>query len=103
MKLTIKKGAMLGFVIGLVINAVVFAVALSCFSIRLSSQTQPWAWYCSDPAFNIIGYFAFPVNLLTNDLSKAVLLSPVSLLVYTIVGGLIGSFNSAKKSSLNEE
>ncbi len=103
MKPTIKKGAMIGFVIGLVINAVVFGVALSCFSIRLSSQQQPWSWYCSDPAFNIIGYFAFPVNLLTNDLSRAVLLSPISWLVYAIVGGLIGSVNSINRTSLNEE
>jgi len=38
----------------------------------------------------VIGYLAFPINLLTNDLSQAILLAPLSLLLYTILGALLG-------------
>ncbi len=103
MNLTIKKGAIIGFVVGLVVLAGVLVMALSCLSIRLSSLPRPWSWYCSDPTYNIIGYFAFPVNLLTNDLSQAILLAPISLLIYTILGALIGSGFAIFTSSSQDE
>jgi hypothetical protein len=39
----------------------------------------------------LLGYLAFPVNLLTNDLSRALALAPLSLGIYTILGALIGA------------
>jgi hypothetical protein len=66
-------------------------VALHCLSFRISSPPQPWPWYCSDPAYSLIVYLAFPVNLLTNDLSQAVLLAPLALLTYAVLGALIAA------------
>ena len=86
---TAKRGAVLGLVVGLVALAGVFAVTVHCLPFRISSPPPPWPWYCSDPAYGIIGYLAFPVNLLTNDLSQAVLFAPLSLLIYAILGALI--------------
>ena len=86
-----KIGAALGLVAGLVALAGVFAVAVYCLPFGISSPPPPWPWYCSDPAYGLIGYLAFPVNLLTNDLSQAVLFAPLSLLIYVILGALIGS------------
>src|SRR5689334_11935939 len=87
---TAKRGAVLGLVIGLVALAGVFAVAVRCVPFHIASPPPPWPWYCSEPAYSLIGYLAFPVNLLTNDLSQAVLLAPLSLLIYVILGALIG-------------
>lgn len=64
--------------------------AVRCLPFHISFPPQPWPWYCSDPAYRVIGYLAFPVNLLTNDLSQAVLLAPLSLLLYTILGAFLG-------------
>jgi hypothetical protein len=87
---TIRKGAVLGFVVGLAANAGVFAVVVRCLPLNISFPPQPWPWYCSEPAYAIIQYFAFPVNLLTNDLSQAVFYFPLSLLVYAVLGAFIG-------------
>jgi hypothetical protein len=88
---TAARGAVLGLTAGLVALAVVFVVALGCLSFRISSPPQPWPWYCSDPAYSLIGYLAFPVNRLTNDLSQAVLLAPLALLTYAVLGALIAA------------
>ena len=88
---TAKRGAIIGLVIGLVALLGVFVVTVRCLPFRISSPPPPWPWYCSDPAYRLIGYLAFPVNVLTNDLSRAILFAPLSLLIYTILGGLIGS------------
>lgn len=78
-------------VAGLVALMGVLALAVRCLPFRISFPPQPWPWYCSDPAYGLLGYLAFPVNLLTNDLSQAVLFAPLSLLIYAILGALIGS------------
>ena len=91
MRLTAKRGAILGLVVGLVILAGVLVIAVRCLPFRISFPPPPWPWYCSDPAYGLIGYLAFPVNLLTNDLSQAILFAPLSLLIYVIFGALIGS------------
>ncbi len=87
---SIKRGAILGFLVGLVALAGVLMVAVHCLPFRISFPPQPWPWHCSDPAYHVIGYLAFPINLLTNDLSQAILLAPLSLLLYTILGALLG-------------
>lgn len=86
----VKRGALIGLVAGLVALVGVFAVALYCLNFRISFPPQPWPWICSDPAYGIIVYLAFPVNLLTNDLSEALRFAPLSLLIYVIIGALIG-------------
>jgi hypothetical protein len=68
----------------------VLAIAGHCLSYRISFPALPWPWYCSDPAYSAIGYLAFPVNLLTNDLARAILLAPLSLLLYILLGVLLG-------------
>jgi len=93
------RGAILGLVAGVVALAGGFAVAVQCLPFRISSPPQPWPWYCSDPAYGLIGYLAFPVNLLTNDLSQAVLFAPLSLLIYALLGALIDSGLTRSKSS----
>jgi hypothetical protein len=57
---------------------------------RISSPSHPWPWTCTDPAFSVIVYLAFPVNLLTSDLSRSTLLAPLALVTYAILGALIG-------------
>lgn len=96
---TAMRGAILGLVAGLVALAGSFAVAVQCLPFLISSPPQPWPWYCSDPAYGLIGYLAFPVNLLTNDLSQAVLFAPLSLLIYALLGALIDSGLARSKSS----
>ena len=86
-----KKGAVLGLLGGVSAHAGVFATAVHCLPFRISLPPQPWPWYCSDPAYGVIGYLAFPVNLLTNDLSRAVLFAPLSLAIYAALGALIAS------------
>ncbi len=94
----VKRGAVLGFVVGLVALAGVFAVAVRCLPFRISLPPPPWPWYCSDPAYGLISYLAFPVNLLTNDLSQAILFAPLSLLIYAILGALIGFLTRPRAS-----
>jgi hypothetical protein len=94
-----KRGAVVGLVAGLVAIAGVFAVAVDCLPFRISSPAPPWPWYCSDPAYGIIGYVAFPVNLLTNDLSQAILFAPLSLSICAILGALIGLGIARSRSS----
>lgn len=86
-----KKGAVIGALVGLIALAGALAVAVQCLPIRIASPPTPWPWYCAEPAYGVIGYLAFPVNLLTNDLSQAILLAPVALVMYTLLGALIGS------------
>jgi len=83
------RGATIGLVAGLIALAGSFAVASQCLPVRIASLPQPWPWYCADPAYSLMGYVAFPVNLLTNDLSQAVYLAPISLVIYVLVGALL--------------
>ena len=94
-----KRGAIVGLVVGLVALAGVFAVTIQCLPFRISSPPPPWPWYCADPAYDLLIYLAFPVNLLTNDLSRAILLAPLALLVYVLLGALIGLAVDRARSS----
>jgi hypothetical protein len=96
---TAMRGAIIGLVAGLVALAGGFAAAVQCLPFHISSPPQPWPWYCSDLAYDLIGYLTFPVNLLTNDLSQAVLFAPLSLLIYALLGALIYSGLARLKSS----
>jgi len=87
----VKRGAISGLLVGASALSGVLAVAVYCLPFRISSPPQPWPWYCADPAYGVIGYLAFPVNLLTNDLSRAVLFAPLSLAIYAALGALIAS------------
>jgi hypothetical protein len=52
------------------------------------------------PAYGLISYLAFPVPLLTNDLARAIVFAPLSLLIYVALGTLIGSvIHSARSAS----
>ena len=92
-----KQGAVIGLLVGLIALLILLAIVFSCLPWHISSPTSPWPWYCSDPIYTLLGYVAFPVNLLTNDMARAVLLSPLSLLLYTVLGGLIGKLCSLAK------
>ncbi len=85
-----QRSAVFGVVVGAIVLAGVFAAAVRCLPFRIAYPPPPWPWYCSDPAYSAILYLAFPVNLLTNDLGQAVLLFPLSLLLYALLGALIG-------------
>lgn len=84
------KGALLGMGGGVLVLAGVLAAALRCLPWRIASPTSPWPWLCQDPFYRAIGFLAFPVNVLTQDLAQAVLLFPLSLLCYALLGALIG-------------
>jgi hypothetical protein len=98
MRFSAKRGAVVGLVVGLLALTGVFAVAVRCLPFHVSFPPPPWPWYCADPAYGLIRYLAFPVNVLTNDLSQAVLFSPLSLLLYASLGALIGSSLDSVKS-----
>lgn len=87
----IKHGAVIGLLVGLPVLIGLLVISLQCLPYRISSPPQPWPWACSDPVYGLLGYLAFPVNLLTNELSQAILLAPLSLGIYTIMGALIGA------------
>lgn len=91
MRHTAKRGAIFGLIVGLVALAGAFVVAVRCLPFHISFPPPPWPWYCSEPAYSLIGYLAFPVNLLTNDLSQAIYFAPLSLLIYALLGAFIGS------------
>lgn len=94
---TARRGAVIGLVVGVIALAGVFAVAVQCLPIRIVAPPPPWPWYCTDPAYGLIGYLAFPVNLMTNDLARAVLLAPLSLVAYALLGALIASALAAAR------
>ena len=84
------RGAALGLTAGLIGLAGGLAAAAHCLPDRIASPASPGPWICSDPAFAALGLLAFPVNLLTNDLGQAVVLAPLALVSYGILGALIG-------------
>lgn len=84
-----KKGALLGLAVGIAVLAGVFAFALACLPHRLSVLPRPWT--CTDPVYGVVLFLAFPVNLLTDDLSRAVVFAPLSLAIYAAIGGLAAS------------
>jgi hypothetical protein len=97
--LAAKRGAVLGFAVGLLALGGVLVVVGQCLPFHISFPPPPWPWYCSDPAYVMIGYLAFPVNLFTNDLARAILLAPLSLLLYILLGALVGLALSLSRSS----
>ncbi|HMK09879.1 MAG TPA: hypothetical protein VK449_12695 [Anaerolineales bacterium] len=85
-----RRGAIAGLVVGLLAIAVAYLVAARCLPYRITSPAPPWPWVCADPEYAWFGDMAFPVNLLTNDLGRAVLLSPLALAFYATLGMLVG-------------
>lgn len=85
------RGALIGLAVGLVALVGVLAVTVQCLPFRISFPPQPWPWYCSDPVYGLLGFLAFPVNLLTSDLRQGILLAPLSLMTYTSLGALVGA------------
>ena len=94
-----KRGAVSSLAAGLLALGGVLAVVGYCLPFHIYSPQPPWPWYCSDPAYSALGYLAFPVNLLTNDLARAILLAPLSLALYIILGVLLGLALSLSRSS----
>jgi len=86
----IQWGAAGGLAAGLLALGAVFGVAQRCLPFQISQPPQPWPWVCSGRFFGAIGYLAFPVNLLTNELGRAALLAPLALILYSLVGALVG-------------
>lgn len=93
------KGAIWGFSIGAVILLLLFLASLSCLPYRISFPPTGSPWYCSDFFYQTFGYLAFPVNLLTNDLSKVVYLAPLSLLFYVLIGFLFENLRMVRKNA----
>ncbi len=93
-----RRGALFGLVVGLVALGSVLAVVGQCLPFQISFPPPPWPWYCSDLAYGVIGYLAFPVNLITTDLARAVPLAPLSLLMYVFLGMLVGLALGASRS-----
>ncbi len=88
MKRTIVSGAVAGLGVGVVILAGVLGLAVRCLPWRIAMPPSPWPWYCADPVYPVLLYLAFPVNLLTDDLTRGVMLAPLALVLY-MVGGII--------------
>lgn len=94
-----KWGTIAGLITGILALGGVLAVALQCLPLRIAPPATPGPWYCADPAYGAIGYLAFPVNLLTNDLATAIPLAPLSLVVYTLLGMAIGAMAGKARST----
>lgn len=86
MKRVAITGAMVGLVVGLLVLSGVLALVLRCLPLRIAPPPAPWPWYCADPAYGVLLYLAFPVNVLTNDLTRGILLAPLSLIWYVLLG-----------------
>ena len=91
MRTTTKQGALIGLVVGLIALAIALLLAIQCLPFRIAAPPLSMPWYCTDPAYALFGYLAFPANVLTNDLSRAIWFAPLSLLLYVGVGAFIGS------------
>lgn len=83
-----RRGALAGLAAGILALTAVLAVAVQCLPFRIARPPEPWPWACSDPVYAAIGFLAFPVNLLTDDLARAVLLAPLSAAVYAALGAI---------------
>ena len=83
------RGVFFGFLAGVLILLLVFAVALVCLPYRIALPPAGGVWYCTNPIYPAIGYLSLPINVLTNDLSRAYLFAPLSLLLYALIGFLI--------------
>jgi uncharacterized membrane protein len=94
-------GSLLGLAAGVLALGAAFLAAWRCLPFHISQPPQPWPWACSEPASSVIQFLAFPVNLLTDDLSHAVRLAPVSLALYVLLGALLGWAAGATRSSKN--
>jgi hypothetical protein len=86
----VRRGALLGLASGLLALGTAFLAAWRCLPFHISQPSTPWPWYCAEPGFGVIGYLAFPVNLLTDDLAQAVRLAPISLALYVLLGAVLG-------------
>ncbi|MGQ9547645.1 MAG: hypothetical protein ACUVSY_01545 [Roseiflexus sp.] len=95
---TIQRGAVAGLITGILALAGVLALALHCLPLRISA-VMPMPWYCADPMYGAIEYLAFPVNLLTNDLARAIRLAPLSLVMYVLIGAFVGGILEVSHSS----
>lgn len=79
----------MGLAVGVAILTGIYLLALACLPYRLSLLPRPWT--CTDPVYGAVVFLAFPVNLLTDDLSRAVVFAPLSLALYTAIGGIAAS------------
>ena len=93
----VQRGAIAGLITGALALASLLALAMHCLPLRISA-VMPMPWYCADPVYGVIGYLAFPVNLLTDDLAQAIWLAPLSLITYTLLGMAIGSMLGKARS-----
>ncbi|MEW6504717.1 MAG: hypothetical protein AB1457_12210 [Chloroflexota bacterium] len=87
----LRRGALIGFGTGLLALGVTLMVAWRCLPFYITYPATSWPWYCTQPAYSMIVFLAFPINLITHDLAQSVVLAPLSLLFYTIAGALIGA------------
>lgn len=84
------RGALIGLAAGLAALTGVLLVVRQCLPFYIAYPPSPWPWYCTQPVYGVIGFLAFPVNLLTDDLAQAVVLAPLSLMMYLLAGAVIG-------------
>lgn len=85
-----EQGALIGLAVGLAALAGVLLVVQQCLPFYIAYPPSPWPWYCTQPFYGVIGFLVFPVNLLTDDLARAVVLAPLALMMYLLVGAVIG-------------
>ncbi len=86
--LSVRKGARYGLMVGLVVCVIAYAVSIQCLPYHLSTMAAPT--YCSDSVMHAVSALTFPVTFFTNDLSAAPLYAVLPLVLYTIIGALIG-------------
>jgi hypothetical protein len=98
MKRTMVIGAVAGLGVGVILLAGVLGVAARCLPWRIAMPPSPWPWYCADPAYRVLLYLAFPVNLLTDDLARGIRLAPLALALY-MVGGIIITLLRVRRTS----
>jgi hypothetical protein len=92
----IRRGALLGALVGAVALLKLYFVSTTCLQYFISQPTTPWPWYCVQANYDALSYFSFPLNVLTNDLAQAVYLFPLTLAFYALLGALIGGLFSRK-------
>jgi hypothetical protein len=87
-KTSFGRGARYGFLVGIIVCVLVYIIASACLPFRIEGAIAPA--YCSESVTNTLSVLTFPVSHFTNDLSMAPAYAVLPLIIYTILGAIIG-------------
>lgn len=87
MKSFLKTGFVTGIFVGIIALTTSSVLAARCLSYLITHPAGYSLWYCEPPVYPNI---SFPINMLTDDLSRAGWFAPTVPIFYAIFGAIIG-------------